>query len=65
MGADAGQEPASYSGSAEGILISRERAFEELARHGLHDPASREEFLGDCGDHATYDAGDVLRWLGY
>lgn len=51
----------SYYESAEGEVITRKRAIREVENHGC-DVA---EFLADCGDHETYDAQTVLRWLGY
>lgn len=52
-----------YIESAEGIVISRERAIRELDKQGLlHD---LETFLTECGDKAEYLACDVLEWCGY
>lgn len=44
------------------MRITRERALRELARHGIDDSA---DFDAEMGVHATYDAGAVLRFLGY
>ncbi|MCL4068166.1 hypothetical protein M3484_16465 [Pseudomonas sp. GX19020] len=54
-----------YSESAEGVIITKARALRELQRHGIFREEDIAEFLADCGDKAAYDAGDVLRWLGY
>lgn len=58
-----------YSESAEGVDISHDRALRELRDHGFRDRADQArmetEFLADLGDRDTYDAQDVLRWLGY
>ncbi len=54
-----------YSESAEGVLITKARAVVELQRHGIFRAEEIAEFLADCGDREAYDAGDVLRWLGY
>lgn len=51
-----------YSESAQGVIITKMRAILELRRHGVIEIA---EFFADCGDRATYDAGEVLAWLGY
>lgn len=52
-----------YYESAEDILISRERAYEELGKHGVS--GEWEMFLSDMGDKEEYKAQDVLAWLGY
>jgi hypothetical protein len=52
-----------YSESAEGVMISQERAIQEIIDHGLEDEVGT--FLDDLGDHKEYDAQAVLRWLGY
>ena len=53
-----------YYESAEDLTITRSRAFKELADHGL--PASEYDlFLAEVGDKETYDAQEVLHWLGY
>ena len=54
-----------YYGSAEGEQISKKRALHELKRHGHEDPKSVAQFLAEMGDKETYDAQEVLRWLGY
>lgn len=51
-----------YYNSAEDIMISRERACQELKAHGLVD---LKEFFDELGDKETYPAQDVLDWLGY
>ena len=50
-----------YYESAEGLLITRQRAIQECEKHG----ASAEEMLAEIGDHQQYDAQAVLAWLGY
>ena len=53
-----------YSESAENVTISRARALAELTAHGV--PACEyAEFFADLGNRESYNAGDVLRWLGY
>lgn len=46
----------------KGLTITKERALLELKKHCIDDIQS---FLDECGDCATYDAGEVLAWLGY
>jgi len=53
-----------YLDSAEGQTISKRRALHELKRHG-HGAEVVAEFLKEMGDKDTYDAQEVLRWLGY
>ena len=43
-----------YYDSAEDIILSQERAFQEF-----------DEFLADMGDKDEYPAQEVLEWLGY
>ena len=54
-----------YSDSAKGVTITKARALQELAHHGLTNPADVAQFLADMGDAAHYAAHKVLRWLGY
>ena len=54
-----------YLESAEGETITKERALRELKAHGVPVPEGVAAFLQECGDREVYDAGDVLRWLGY
>jgi hypothetical protein len=54
-----------YSGSAKGLRISKHRAFKELQKHHQTSPDDFAQFLADLGDHETYDAQEVLHWLGY
>jgi hypothetical protein len=54
-----------YSESAQGVVISKARALQKLARHGVGDTESVALFLAECGDRDTYLASDVLAWLGY
>ena len=50
-----------YYESAEGYTISKERAKQEITKHG----SSWLEFIADMGDDVNYDAQAVLAWLGY
>lgn len=50
-----------YYESAEGIEISKARAMRECERHG----ADAAEMLAELGDCETYDAQEILAWLGY
>ena len=50
-----------YSESAKGITITRDRALLEVRKHG----ANEHEFVIDCGEHTTYPAELVMEWLGY
>ena len=52
-----------YYESARGIIISHERAIQEIKKHGLLD--SIEEFYEACGKSERYKAQAVLNWLGY
>lgn len=54
-----------YSESARGLSISRERALREIADHGVFHPEDIDDFFSTLGDHQNYDAEDVLVWLGY
>jgi hypothetical protein len=54
-----------YSDSAKGVTITKARALQELAHHGLTHPSDVAQFLADMGDAATYAAHKVMRWLGY
>ena len=51
-----------YYESAENHTISKQRAIQELEKHGIDDPS---EFFNDLGNMATYQAQTVLEWLGY
>ena len=52
-----------YFDSARGVVITRERALEEITRHGYE--YYWEEFLSEVGDYSSYHAEDVLLWIGY
>ena len=54
-----------YSESARGATITKERALRELANHGVFHPLDMADFFATCGDRPTYRAEDVLGWLGY
>tara|TARA_Y100000361_G_C10852322_1_gene185020 strand:- start:174 stop:335 length:162 start_codon:yes stop_codon:yes gene_type:complete len=51
-----------YYESAKGIMITRDRALQEIRNHNLEN---FEEFFEDLGDKKEYYAQDVLDWLGY
>lgn len=51
-----------YSESAQGVMITKQRAIQELKAHGVVDI---QEFFNDEGERDTYDAFVVLTWLGY
>lgn len=51
-----------YYESAEGLVISKERAIQELRKHSIVDPA---EFFAEMGERESYEAQSVLDWLGY
>ena len=51
-----------YYESAEEIVITRERALQELRNRHLEN---FEELFEDLGDKKEYLAQDVLAWLGY
>jgi len=53
-----------YLESSEDIIISRERALQELQSHGGDDEL-KVSFLEEMGFSDTYRAEDVLIWLGY
>lgn len=52
-----------YFESAEGVMVTRDRALKEIADHGLSDEIGT--FIDDLGDREEYPAQDVLIWLGY
>lgn len=59
-----------YLDSAVGILITRERVAQELAKHHFFGAEDLAECLGECRPFDTaegvrYRATDVLYWLGY
>lgn len=54
-----------YSESAAGITITKQRAFQELKAHGICHADDFDLFLKECGDRPEYRASDVLAWLGY
>ena len=51
-----------YYESAENHTITKQRAIQELSKHGIDDTT---EFFNDLGNFATYQAQTVLEWLGY
>ena len=53
-----------YYESAEGEIITRQRALRELRNHGV-TTEGEAEFFADMGDSDDYDAQSVLAWLGY
>lgn len=50
-----------YYDSAEGITITKTRAIQECAAHGV----SALDLFVDIGERDEYDAQEVLDWLGY
>ena len=64
-----------YSSSAEGVWINEQRVKQELAAHGFTSPEDFDmciDYVKHEGDYRTtvagerlYNAGDVLRYLGY
>jgi hypothetical protein len=52
-----------YYESAKGTTITRKRALKELDKHGVL--CDSESFYRDLGLKETYNAQDVLNWLGY
>jgi hypothetical protein len=53
-----------YYDSAKNITISANRALIELAKHGVPE-SEIEEFYQELGKRESYNAQDVLSWLGY
>jgi hypothetical protein len=53
----------SYYESAEDMEISRARALDEIERHGA--TPDLVDFFREYGRKASYNAQDVLDWLGY
>ena len=51
-----------YYESAEDLMISQAKAFDELAKHGCQEI---QQILDDMGDKEEYEAQKVLEWLGY
>lgn len=54
-----------YYDSAEDIIITQDRALQELEKHGITSNEGILEFFADMGKHQEYDAQEVLIWLGY
>jgi len=55
-----------YYESAEEITITRERALEELENHGISSNSEEIDLFNlELGEKETYEAQDVLSWLGY
>lgn len=55
-----------YSESAFGISITRERALKEICNHGItSDMWEYADFLEWLGDRPRVMAHKVLEWLGY
>jgi hypothetical protein len=52
-----------YYESAEDILITKARAYQEFVKHSVTDDWA--EFILWAGDKQEYWAQDVLGWLGY
>lgn len=53
-----------YLESANGIIITKRRALQELKAHGA-DEELIEQFFQELGDKEEYKATDVLLFLGY
>ena len=54
-----------YYDSAEDLVITQDRALQELARHGITSNEDILEFFADVGEQEEYDAQKVLIWVGY
>ena len=54
-----------YYESAEDIIITQERALQELASHGITSNEDIFGFFEALGKKKEYKAQDVLIWLGY
>ena len=54
----------SYLESAEHSTITKSRALHELARHGVSGE-DISDFFESLGDRETYDAQEVLHFIGY
>ena len=54
-----------YYESAEDIIITQERALQELANHGITSNQDIFGFFEALGKKKEYKAQDVLIWLGY
>lgn len=54
-----------YYDSAEGVMISHDRAMQELKNHGLYLMQVLDDFYLDLGKRDQYSAQAVLEWLGY
>lgn len=54
-----------YYSSAEGLTITHKRAIKELADHNFKSVEDIEEFYYFCGEKDSYNAQDVLAFLGY
>lgn len=53
-----------YYESSEDIIITRRRVIEELEEHGVTDE-DQDLFFEEIGNRTSYDAQEVLEWLGY
>ena len=54
-----------YYDSAYDVMISQDRALEELKSHGVTCENELQEFFDSVGDKEEYPAQKVLDWLGY
>ena len=52
-----------YYDSAEGLVISKQRAIKEIKDHDALNEI--DDFYLNYGDKEEYNAQDVLIWLGY
>ena len=55
----------SYFESAEHSTITKARAIHELARHDVTSAEDIADFYESLGDRETYDAQEVLHFIGY
>ena len=53
-----------YFDSAEDLTISKQRALQELSKHGVA-ASDIKDFFCELGEKEEYNAQDVLKWLGY
>ncbi|MCV5283582.1 phosphoenolpyruvate carboxylase, partial [Escherichia coli] len=53
-----------YFDSAEDLTISKQRALQELAKHGVV-ASDIDVFFSELGEREEYNAQEVLIWLGY
>jgi hypothetical protein len=54
-----------YYESAEGTMITKLRAMQELKKHGCLNLDNISDFFNECGVKDFYNAQTVLNFLGY